>query len=160
MVVGEQPGDAEDRAGRPFVGPAGKLFDRVAAEAGLDRSAAYVTNAVKRFKFLMRGKRRIHQSPTSGDIEHARWWITREIELVRPRLILSMGGTAGETLTGSRKDLLKRRGGLEETAVGPVFVTVHPAYLLRLPDAARPAETERFRADLVAARSELKRLTG
>lgn len=153
MVVGEQPGDVEDREGRPFVGPAGQMFDACAAEAGIDRRNVYVTNAVKRFKYEQRGKRRIHQSPSAGDIEHARWWLTREIELVRPRLILSLGGTAAETLTGNRRNLLKRRGKLEETAAGPVFLTVHPAYILRLPDApAKEAERLRFTADLAAAR--------
>ncbi|EAR49798.1 putative uracil-DNA glycosylase [Oceanicola granulosus HTCC2516] len=151
MVVGEQPGDVEDREGRPFVGPAGQMFDTVAAEAGLERGAAYVTNAVKRFKFTLRGKRRIHQSPTSGDIEHARWWIAQELDLVQPKLILAMGGTAAETLTGSRKGILKRRGAVEETEYGPVFLTVHPSYLLRLPDAAaKAAETARFRDDLAS----------
>ncbi len=158
MVVGEQPGDLEDQEGRPFVGPAGQLFDSCAAAAGLDRDRAYVTNAVKRFRFRMKGKRRLHQSPSADDIEHGRWWLMREIELVRPRLILAMGGTAAEALTGRRKDLLRRRGRIEETAAGPVFLTVHPAYLLRLPDAARRAEEEaRFTADLSAAVAALAR---
>jgi len=152
MVVGEQPGDAEDREGRPFVGPAGQVFDRVAAEAGLDRQAAYVTNAVKRFKFRMRGKRRLHEAPNRGDVDHARWWIAREIELVEPKLILAMGGTAAETLTGQRAGLLKRRGTVEETEFGPILLTVHPSYLLRLPDPDRRArETELFRQDLEKA---------
>nr|WP_040609777.1 UdgX family uracil-DNA binding protein [Pseudooceanicola batsensis] len=149
MIVGEQPGDAEDRAGRPFVGPSGQLLDREAAAAGLDRSAAYVTNAVKRFKFVQRGKRRLHQPPDRTEIEHGRWWLDHEIALVRPRLILAMGGTAAESLTGSRTGLLKRRGRIEETDRGPVFLTVHPSYILRLPDPARKKdETERFREDL------------
>ncbi|ROT98067.1 UdgX family uracil-DNA binding protein [Histidinibacterium lentulum] len=153
MVVGEQPGDVEDRIGRPFVGPAGQMFDACAAAAGMDRGTVYVTNAVKRFKYEMRGKRRLHQSPSAGDIEHARWWLTREIELIRPRLILALGGTAAETLTGARKNLLKRRGTVEDTAAGPVFVSVHPAFILRLPDAAaKECERLRFTADLAAAR--------
>nr|WP_328590502.1 UdgX family uracil-DNA binding protein [Mesobaculum littorinae] len=159
MIVGEQPGDVEDREGRPFVGPAGQVFDREAALAGIDRGAAYVTNAVKQFKFSLRGKRRIHQSPGKGDIEHARWWLDREVELIRPRLILAMGGTAAETLTGTRAGILKRRGRIEETGVGPVFLTVHPSYILRLPDAAaQEAETETFRADLAAAQAHLEEL--
>ena len=105
---------------------------------GSTGAAAYVTNAVKRFKFQLRGKRRLHQSPNGQDIEHARWWLTQELKLVRPRLILALGGTAAETLTGSRKDLLKRRGRTEDTNHGPVFLTVHPSYILRLPDRRPP----------------------
>jgi DNA polymerase len=153
MVVGEQPGDVEDREGRPFAGPAGQMFDACAAAAGIARPEVYVTNAVKRFKYDLRGKRRIHRSPSAGDIEHARWWLTREIELVRPKLILSLGRTAARTLTGNPKDLSKRRGQVEETTAGPVFVTVHPAHVLRLRDAdAREAERLRFIADLARAR--------
>src|SRR5690606_1466058 len=101
MIVGEQPGDQEDLAGRPFVGPAGRLFDAICAAAGLDRGAAYVTNAVKHFKFVPRGKRRLHQRPNSGEIAHCRWWLDHERALVRPRLILALGATAAEALTGS-----------------------------------------------------------
>ncbi|EPX85797.1 UdgX family uracil-DNA binding protein [Salipiger mucosus] len=152
MVVGEQPGDREDLAGRPFVGPAGQLFDRVAAEAGLDRGAAYVTNAVKHFKFRARGKRRLHRAPERDEIEHCRWWLDLERAGVRPRLILAMGATALASLTGSGAGLLRRRGGVEETEDGtPVLVTVHPSYLLRLPEDARAAEVARFRADLSRA---------
>lgn len=93
--VGEQPGDEEDRMGRPFVGPAGRLLDRALAEAGLDRQRAYVTNAVKRFKFVLRGKRRIHQKPTTAEIVHDRWWLARELELVHPRVVVALGATAG-----------------------------------------------------------------
>ena len=152
MVVGEQPGDVEDQQGRPFVGPAGQMFDRTAAEAGLDRQSAYVTNSVKRFKFVQRGKRRMHQAPNRGDIDHAKWWIKAEIEIVRPKLILGMGGTAAEALTGKRAGLLKRRGQIEETEFGPVFLTMHPAYILRLPDTAAQDEArDLFRRDLTAA---------
>jgi DNA polymerase len=156
MVVGEQPGDVEDREGRPFVGPAGQLFDRAAADSDLIRREIYVTNAVKRFKFRQSGKRRLHEAPNRGDIEHARWWIDHEIRIVKPELLLAMGGTAAEMLTGSRQGLLKRRGRIEETAKGPVFLTVHPAYILRLPDPALRAEEEaRFRADLRDAAARL-----
>ncbi len=149
MVVGEQPGDQEDLEGRPFVGPAGRMFDTIAAEAGLDRSAAYVTNAVKHFKFKRTGKRRLHQPPNRTEIEQCKWWLESEIRLVKPELILSMGATALQSLTGRREGLLKRRGRIEETAHGPVFVTVHPSFLLRIPDAARKQdETALFRADL------------
>ncbi|SHI51665.1 UdgX family uracil-DNA binding protein [Wenxinia saemankumensis] len=159
MVVGEQPGDVEDREGRPFVGPAGQVFDRAAVAAGLDRREAYVTNAVKRFKFTLRGKRRIHQSPGAPEIEQARWWIAREVELVRPKLLLAMGGTAAETLTGTRAGILKRRGHVEETEYGLVFLTVHPSYILRLPDAELQREEEaRYVADLAAAKEALGRM--
>ncbi|KAA9008149.1 UdgX family uracil-DNA binding protein [Histidinibacterium aquaticum] len=159
MVVGEQPGDVEDREGRPFVGPAGQLFDRCLAQAGIDRGETYVTNAVKRFKFTVKGKRRIHQSPDRADIEHARWWITREIELLKPALVLGLGGTAAETLTGTRAGILKRRGTVEDTRYGPVFLTVHPSFILRVREADRKVEEERrFVADLEAARTRLDQL--
>ena len=152
MVVGEQPGDVEDRTGRPFVGPAGQLFDEIAAQAGLDRQATYVTNAVKHFKFQQRGKRRMHQSPNQGEVQHCKWWLEAEVTLVKPKLILAMGGTALLALTGTKDGILKRRGQIEETAYGPVLVTLHPSYLLRLPDASlRAAQTDLFRADLVQA---------
>ncbi|MCP1168664.1 UdgX family uracil-DNA binding protein [Limimaricola litoreus] len=160
MVVGEQPGDQEDLAGRPFVGPAGQMFDRIAKEAGIDRSRAFVTNAVKHFKFTPRGKRRIHQNPNTSEIRACRFWVQSEIELIKPKLILSMGGTAAESLTGSRKGILARRGTIEATENGvPVFLTVHPSYLLRLPDPAlREDETEKFRADLKSAQAHLEEL--
>ena len=106
VIMGERPGDMEDRAGAPFVGPAGQMLDRAAEAAGLDRRAAYVTNAVKRFRYEMRGKRRIHQNPNRAEIDHARWWVAQELRLVKPRLLLAMGGTAAEMLTGSRAGLL------------------------------------------------------
>ena len=101
MVVGEQPGDQEDLAGRTFVGPAGQLFDRLAEDAGLDRDRAFVTNAVKHFKFTPRGKRRIHQRPDAGEVQACRWWLDLERELIRPKLILAMGATAALSLTGN-----------------------------------------------------------
>ncbi|MGR3466417.1 MAG: UdgX family uracil-DNA binding protein [Shimia sp.] len=156
MVVGEQPGDVEDREGRPFVGPAGQMFDRAAQTAGLKRDNAYVTNAVKRFKYVQRGKRRLHQSPDRDDIAHGRWWLEMEEQLVKPKLILSLGGTAAEVLTGDRKGLLKRRGQVEEGRFGPTFLTVHPAYILRLPSPEQKAEEEaRFTEDLAKAHALL-----
>ncbi len=149
MVVGEQPGDREDLEGRPFVGPAGQLFDAVAARAGLDRRQAWVTNAVKHFKFAPRGKRRIHQAPNRGEIRHCRWWLDLERERVKPELILAMGATALESLTGDRAGLMARRGDVEHTEYGvPVLITVHPSYLLRLPAAERAAAEALFEADL------------
>jgi DNA polymerase len=149
MIVGEQPGDQEDLAGRPFVGPAGQLFDTVAARAGLERDRAYVTNAVKHFKFAPRGKRRLHQSPNSGEIAHCRWWLDMERQLVRPKLIVAMGASAAESLTGDGRRIGTRRGALEHTPDGtPVMVTWHPSYLLRLPEGARSAAEAAFEADL------------
>lgn len=150
MIVGEQPGDTEDLTGVPFTGPAGALFDAEAQAAGLDRSAAYVTNAVKHFKFTVRGKRRIHQGPDAGEVTACRWWLDLERALVRPRLILAMGATALASLTGNGAGILARRGGVEEAPDGtPVFVTVHPSYILRLTDPVRQTEERaRFREDL------------
>lgn len=153
MIVGEQPGDQEDLAGHPFVGPAGKLFDTVAADAGLDRKAAYVTNAVKHFKYEPRGKRRIHQKPNMGEVQHCKWWLDLELALIKPRLVVAMGSTALAALTGSRQRLSDVRGqtltfGNERT----LLVTVHPSYLLRIPDEElRREETARFGADLAEA---------
>lgn len=153
MFVGEQPGDQEDLTGRPFVGPAGRLFDEVLGEAGIDRSAAYVTNAVKHFKFKPRGKRRLHEPPNAHEIQHCRWWLDIERKRVQPGLIVALGATALESLTGNRKGLLKRRGSVEAADDGtPVFITVHPSFLLRLPDRVQQAdERARFRDDLRAA---------
>jgi DNA polymerase len=153
MIVGEQPGDQEDLQGRPFVGPAGKLFDEMAKRAGLDRQQAFVTNAVKHFKFLPRGRRRIHQRPDAGEVQHCRWWLEAEIREVRPDLILAMGATAAEALTGSGKRLAERRGRIEPGRNGvQVLITFHPSYLLRLPDPATRAEAEdRFVSDLALA---------
>ncbi|ETX30494.1 DNA polymerase [Roseivivax isoporae LMG 25204] len=153
MVVGEQPGDREDLAGRPFVGPAGQVLRAEAAQAGLDLGAAWLTNAVKHFKFAPRGKRRIHQRPDAGEVEACRWWLDLERALVRPRLAVALGATAAGALTGRGGDLLRRRGGIEAAPDGtPVLVTVHPSRLLRLPDRARAEEERaRFREDLARA---------
>ncbi len=153
MIVGEQPGDQEDLQGRPFVGPAGQLFDRVAKEAGLDRARAFVTNAVKHFKFVPRGKRRLHQRPNRSEITHCRWWLDAELRQVAPRLVVGMGATAAEALTGSGADILKRRGRIETRADGvKVLLTAHPSYLLRIPEPqTRLREEAAFRADLARA---------
>lgn len=160
MLVGEQPGDQEDLAGRPFVGPAGQMLDLACKAAGIDRATVYVTNAVKHFKFVPRGKRRLHQKPETGEIVPCRWWLDLEMQLVQPRLIVALGATAAESLTGTGKGILRRRGTLERTQAGtPVFLTIHPSYLLRLPDAAtKAAETARFRRDLEAAVAHLREL--
>lgn len=153
MIVGEQPGDHEDLAGRPFVGPAGQLFDQIAGEVRLDRTQAYVTNAVKHFKFTPRGKRRIHQRPNRSEIEHCRPWMSAEIAQIKPKLIVAMGATAAEALTGSGEKLLARRGGFEATSDGtPVLITLHPSYLLRLTDPQAKADARSsFRQDLQKA---------
>ena len=150
MFVGEQPGDKEDLAGRPFVGPAGQLFSECAEAAGIDRDEYYVTNAVKHFKFVQRGRRRIHQKPGASEVSACNWWLAQELDLVAPDLAVAMGATALHALTGNGAGLLKRRGGIEKTRDGrPCLVTVHPSYLLRLPEEdMRAAETETFVSDL------------
>jgi DNA polymerase len=154
-VVGEQPGDQEDLAGRPFIGPAGKVFDQAIGEAGIDRTAMYVTNAVKHFKYEPRGKRRIHQKPTMGEVRHCRWWLDRERALIRPKLTVALGATALFALTDSRQKLEDVRGRPLPLGDGQsLFVTVHPAYLLRIPDEARKAEEmTRFRAEMLEIQS-------
>ncbi|WP_411032877.1 UdgX family uracil-DNA binding protein [Shinella sp. BYT-45] len=137
MMVGEQPGDQEDLAGRPFVGPAGQVFDAVLKEAGITREKLYLTNAVKHFKYVPRGKRRIHQKPGREEIEHCRWWLSKEVELVRPRLIVALGATAVYALSGERRPLSQLRGRpLAMQGDTILYPTVHPSYLLRLPDEA------------------------
>ncbi|MBN9527922.1 MAG: UdgX family uracil-DNA binding protein [Alphaproteobacteria bacterium] len=157
MIVGEQPGDREDLAGRPFVGPAGQVLDAALAAAGIDRAGIYVTNAVKHFKHELRGRRRLHRTPDMPEVEQCRWWLAREIALVAPRLVVAMGATALLALTGDRGRLADRRGRLLPLAPGrDLLVTVHPSYLLRLPDpAARAAETAAFHADLALAAATL-----
>ena len=149
VFVGEQPGDQEDLAGKPFIGPAGRLFDKALAEAGVDRARAYVTNAVKHFKFEPRGKRRIHAKPNAAEITACHVWVGQEIALIRPRLIVALGATALRSLTGRAAPVSAARGKVTPTALGPVFTTVHPSYLLRLPDPAQAeAEYARFVEDL------------
>jgi uracil-DNA glycosylase len=132
--VGEQPGDQEDAQGRPFVGPAGQLLDRAMTEAGINRSRCYLTNAVKHFKFEQRGKRRIHQKPTAGEVKHYRWWLDKELALVAPRLIVALGATAVLALAGKSMPVTRFRGKTEFFGRRS-YITVHPSYLLRIPDA-------------------------
>jgi uracil-DNA glycosylase len=149
LFLGEQPGDREDLSGKPFVGPAGQLFDRAMGAAGLDRSAVYVTNAVKHFKFVPRGKKRIHSTPNSSEIQACRPWFDRELELISPNLVVAMGATAIHSLFGRTMPVGKNRGRILEGPRGAALVTVHPSYLLRLPDpAAREDEYDRFVEDL------------
>ncbi|MFW2851597.1 UdgX family uracil-DNA binding protein [Sphingomonas sp. TX0543] len=160
MFVGEQPGDQEDLAGRPFVGPAGQIFDRALAESGIDRTAAYVTNAVKHFKFELRGKRRIHERPNAGEIAACRWWIEQELALVRPRITVALGATAARSLFGTAVTVSSARGALRQLPDGgAAVVTVHPSFLLRLPDEARRIEEyDKFVADLRNAACAMKAL--
>jgi len=153
MFVGEQPGDQEDLAGRPFVGPAGQMFDRALVEAGIDRSRAYVTNAVKHFKFEQRGKRRIHAKPGSSEIDACRWWINQERDLVRPQVTVALGATAARSLFGRTVTISRERGRAHELpGGGETWVTVHPSYLLRIDDAAAARdEYLRFVDDLRTA---------
>ena len=153
MVVGEQPGDREDLAGQPFVGPAGQLLDQAMVEAGLDRDALYLTNAVKHFKHEPRGKRRLHKTPNAGEVQACRWWLDHERRLVKPRLILALGATAGLAVLGRKVAVQTERGAVMTQADGTrVLLTVHPSYLLRLPDAeARTRERALFVRDLRAA---------
>jgi uracil-DNA glycosylase family protein len=145
--VGEQPGDQEDIEGRPFVGPAGKLLTRAMAEAGIDRKVTYVTNVVKNFKFEQRGKRRIHQRPTAGEVKRYRWWLEKELDLVRPRIVVALGAIAVLALKGKALPISRFRGFTDfEGRRG--FITVHPSYLLRLPADARYAAYQEFVSDL------------
>ncbi len=155
MFVGEQPGDQEDLAGRPFVGPAGQMFDKALAEAGVDRSRAYVTNAVKHFKFEQRGKRRIHAKPGAGEIEACRWWIDQERAIVAPRVTVALGATAARSLFGKVMAIGKSRGQpLELPGGGEAWITVHPSYLLRIEDREAAAQEYRqFVEDLSRAAS-------
>src|SRR5713226_6460215 len=150
MPVGEQPGDREDLAGKPFVGPAGQMLDRALQQAGVDRKKVYVTNAVKHFKFLPRGKFRLHQKPTTPEIKACRPWYERELASIKPELVVAMGATAAQSVFGKITPINRNRGRLIDLDEGiKALVTVHPSYLLRLPDAdARAREYERFIDDL------------
>ncbi len=160
MLVGEQPGDQEDVAGRPFIGPAGQLLDAALEEAGIDRNAIYLTNAVKHFKFTQQGKRRLHQSPTAGEIDACRWWIDKERALIRPRMTLALGASAARSLFRKTMPVGKSRGVTMAAADGDAArITVHPSYLLRLPDADLAAtERDHFVADLRTAWMEAQRI--
>jgi uracil-DNA glycosylase len=148
MFVGEQPGDQEDLAGRPFVGPAGQIFGKALAEAGVTRDRTYVTNAVKHFKFVRRGKRRIHDKPDGGEIAACRWWLEQELALVRPPLVVALGATAARALFGKMVTISALRGrGHALDGAGEAWVTVHPSFLLRVPN-DREAHYARFVEDL------------
>lgn len=154
IFVGEQPGDQEDLAGKPFVGPAGRVFDETIEAAGIQRQKLYVTNAVKHFKFESRGKRRIHQKPNVGEVEACRWWLDREIALIRPDLVVAMGATAAQSLLGKPVPVTRMRGETVTREDGlRVFLTVHPSYILRIREAAdAQAERARFVDDMKAVK--------
>ena len=159
MLVGEQPGDKEDLAGKPFVGPAGQMLDRALEEAGIDRRKVYVTNAVKHFKFVPRGKIRLHQKPNTPEIKACRQWYERELAAIKPDLVVAMGATAAQSVFGKITPINKNRGRLIDLDDGTrALVTVHPSYLLRLPDAdAKAREYQRFVEDLKIAAGVLRK---
>jgi DNA polymerase len=159
MLVGEQPGDKEDIAGKPFVGPAGQILDRALEEAGIDRKKVYVTNAVKHFKFVPRGKIRLHQKPNTSEIRACRQWYERELASIKPALVLAMGATAAQCVFGKTTPINKNRGRAIDLDEGiKAMVTVHPSYLLRLPDAdAKAREYQRFVNDLKIAADLLRK---
>ena len=154
LFVGEQPGDQEDLAGKPFVGPAGRTFDAVLDDAGVDRHKTYVTNAVKHFKFEPRGKRRIHSKPNAGEIQACRWWLDKEIALTKPSLVVALGATAAQSLLGKAVPVTKMRGELIEREDGlRIFLTIHPSFILRIRDSQdKQAERERFLKDMLAVK--------
>jgi DNA polymerase len=160
MLVGEQPGDQEDIAGEPFVGPAGTLLREALEEAGLDPAEVYLTNAVKHFKWQPRGKRRIHEKPNREEVLACRMWLDEEIENIRPAIIVALGATAASTLLGSAAKVLRDRGKFIESTLAPfVSVTVHPSSILRTPDsAARRAARADFVADLKTFARKLGRI--
>jgi len=162
MFVGEQPGDQEDLAGRPFVGPAGQLFDAALEKAGIDRTTVYVTNAVKHFKFVQKGKKRIHSKPGAGEIEACRWWISNERELIRPPITVALGATAAQSLFGKTMAIGKNRGGPLELSDGSeCWITVHPSFLLRIPEEdRRRREKQLFLRDLKRIRARAEELAG
>jgi DNA polymerase len=156
MLIGEQPGDQEDLAGKPFVGPAGRLLQRGLDEAGIDRRRVYVTNAVKHFRFTMRGKRRLHEKPNAGQVRACRPWLEAEIAVVAPRMLVLLGATAAQSVMGPAFRVSKQRGEVVQTTFGiPAVATVHPSSILRAADdESREAAMTSFIADLrVAARN-------
>jgi uracil-DNA glycosylase len=159
LLVGEQPGDKEDLSGKPFVGPAGQMLDRALIEAGIDRKKVYVTNAVKHFKFLARGKIRLHQKPTTPEIKACRQWYERELAAIKPTLVVAMGTTAAQSVFNKITPINKNRGRLIDLDEGiKALVTVHPSYLLRLPDAdSKAREYDRFVDDLKLAAALLRK---
>jgi len=161
VFVGEQPGDEEDRRGRPFVGPAGRLLDRALEEAGIDRSEVYVTNAVKHFKFEERGKRRIHKKPTASETKACRPWLEAELAIVRPRILVCLGATAAQSVFGPAYRVTKERGQfVHHEWAEQATSTVHPSAILRAPDDQRQIEYQRFVEDLKKIREAADKKRG
>ncbi len=162
MLVGEQPGDAEDLAGHPFVGPAGKLLDKALEQAGIDRGLVYLTNVVKHFKWEPRGKRRIHKKPNAAETAACRPWLETEIALVKPRVLVCLGATAAQALLGKSFKVSQQRGEFIKSPLAPLATaTVHPSSILRAPDdEARRTEMNRFVEDLRKIAAELARTRG
>jgi uracil-DNA glycosylase len=156
MIVGEQPGDAEDKAGEPFVGPSGRLLDRALVDAGIDRDTVYVTNAVKHFKFTPRGKRRIHSKPNAEEIAACRPWLDGELAAVEPEVVLALGATAAKALLGSSFRVTKQRGEVIERDGLLLTATLHPSALLRLPSGERESAIADFTDDLRVVADALK----
>jgi uracil-DNA glycosylase family protein len=150
--VGEQPGDQEDRTGKPFVGPAGKLLDKAMEQAGIDRRRTYVTNAVKHFKFEPRGKRRLHSKPTAGEVKHYRWWLEKELDLVKPKLVVALGATAALALAGKPLVVGKNRGPIILDGRSG-FITIHPSFLLRMREEDKARAWKAFVADMKRIRN-------
>ena len=158
MLVGEQPGDREDREGHPFVGPAGRLLDEALEEAGIDRGAAYVTNVVKHFKWTARGKRRIHAKPSWGEVAACRPWLDAELAVVEPEALVLLGATAAQGLLGRSFRVTKQRGEPLDSDLAPIVVaTVHPSAVLRAPDETRDDERAALVGDLRVVAAELAR---
>jgi DNA polymerase len=160
MLVGEQPGDQEDLAGKPFVGPAGRMLDRGLAEVGIERRQVYVTNAVKHFKWVPRGKRRLHAKPSAREVRACQPWLIRELEVVRPKMLVALGSTAAQSLFGGGFKVMSQRGEVSPSDLAPwAMATVHPSSLLRAPDdEARRRAFEAFVADLRVAAEALRKI--
>jgi DNA polymerase len=162
VFVGEQPGDMEDRAGHPFVGPAGRLLDKALTEAGIAREETYVTNAVKHFKWIWRGKRRLHQKPAVREVAACRPWLEAEIEAIHPKICVCMGSTAAQSVLGRSVLITKERGKFIESKVGPVaFITIHPSAIYRQrDDDERDREYRRFASEMKLLRRKLAGMKG
>lgn len=158
MLVGEQPGDKEDLAGRPFIGPSGRLLDQCLEEADVDRDRCYITNAGKHFKFQMQGKKRLHAPPNAGEVQRCAWWLGAELELLQPKLVVALGATAVSSLLGSQVKVMRDRGHVFYPSGGfAVLVTIHPSALLRVREgAAREKGKHGFIKDLKKIRSFLR----
>jgi uracil-DNA glycosylase family protein len=160
MLIGEQPGDLEDQRGKPFVGPAGRILDRALEEARISRDEVYVTNAVKHFKWIWRGKRRLHQKPSVRQVMACRPWLEAEIEAVQPQILVCMGGTAAQSVMGKSIPVMKERGKFLDSSLGKLaFVTIHPSAILRQRDQdERDEEFQRFAAEMKLVKRKLKSL--